>query len=99
MLRPPTPEQVAYQDRVERIICAAQAVMQRQGRLIGAVDWDNGDMAMLPEPTAHTLRFLSGPADVVFSIPVRNGFGTRDNTGTRSRGQRRPRYRAVYSSE
>ncbi len=68
MLRNPTPKQTAYQDRVVWIILTAQAVLQRRGRLVGAPDWDHGEAAMLPDSAAHTLRFPSGPADVVVSI-------------------------------
>ena len=67
MLRLPTEQQIAYQDRAVRVIRTAQLTLRGLGRRIPVV-LDRGTVAMLPETAAHTLAFHWGTADAVVSI-------------------------------
>jgi hypothetical protein len=65
--QPPTP-QVSYQHRSVQVIDIATDAMHRNGRTISATEWDGGRPEMLPETSAHTLKFRSAPTDVAISI-------------------------------
>jgi hypothetical protein len=68
MPRQPTAQQVSYQHRSVQGIDIATDVMHRHSRTISATEWDGGRTEMLPESSAHTLKFRSAPTDVTVSI-------------------------------
>ena len=70
MTRQPTDPQAAYQHRAVQVIDIATEVMHRYGRTISATEWDAGRLEMLPESSAHTLKFRSAPTDIAVTIPA-----------------------------
>jgi hypothetical protein len=70
MPRKPTDQEVAYQHRSVQVIDIATEVMHRHGRIISATEWDGGRPDMLPESSAHTLKFRSAPKDIAVAIPA-----------------------------